>query len=313
MLSPSVLVSLVFVYGFMLLTGYLSFTGSTLMPRYTFVGLNRYRDLFANEVWWASVANLAWFTVPFIASEPGFGLLLAILLDQRIRGKAHCERCSSIRWRCRRSSPAPRGNGCSIPALGIERAANLGWPASRRWLGDPDLAIFCVVLAAVWQCAGFVAALFLAGLRGIDDEIVKAAQVDGASMPTIYRRVVSRCSGRCSSPSWSILTHLAIKTFDLVVALTAGGPGTSTSPLRCSCTRSPSSAGRLGIGAASAMMMLAAVIAVVVPLMYLEARPREISVIPDFPGRIYRRSCCLRAVRAVADLRRDRHVVQRPR
>src|SRR5262249_35244787 len=84
-LAPSVGASLIFVYGFVLVTGYLSFTASTLMPRYELVGLGRYRELFSNEVWWTAAANLVWFTVPFVAICVLVGLLLAILLDQRIR------------------------------------------------------------------------------------------------------------------------------------------------------------------------------------------------------------------------------------
>src|SRR5262245_57455819 len=84
-LAPSIGASLIFVYGFVLVTGFLSFTSSTLMPRYELVGFGRYRELFANEVWWTAAANLAWFTLPFIAICVIFGLLLAILLDQRIR------------------------------------------------------------------------------------------------------------------------------------------------------------------------------------------------------------------------------------
>ena len=130
----------------------------------------------------------------------------------------------------------------------------------------------CVVIAAVWQCSGFVAALFLAGLRGIDDEILKAAQVDGAAMPTIYRRIVLPIMRPVFFSVMVILTHLAIKTFDLVVALTAGGPGTSSWLPTIFMYTFAFERGRLGIGAASAMMMLAAVVAVLIPMLYLEAR-----------------------------------------
>src|SRR4029078_10335991 len=140
------------------------------------------------------------------------------------------------------------------------------------WLSDPDRAIYCVVIAAVWQCAGFVTALFLAGLGGDPEEMIKEAQVDGASMPTIYRRVVLPSMRPVFFSVLVILTHLAIKTFDLVVALTAGAPATSSYLPTMFMYVYSFERGRLGIGAASAMMMMAAVIAVVIPLMYLEAR-----------------------------------------
>ncbi len=235
-LSPSVCVSVIFVYGFVLVTGYLSFTPSTLMPRYALVGLDRYRDLFSNDVWWESVNNLAWFTAQIVAG-------------------------TAWQW-------------LFNPTYGLERAVqNFGWSSFRfNWLGNPDLAIFCVVIAAIWQCTGFVASLFLAGLRSVDDEIVKAAQIDGASLPTIYRRIILPVIRPVFFSVTLILAHLAIKTFDIIVVMTAGGPGTATWLPSYFMYTFAFERGRMGIGAASAMMMLAMIVAVLVPLMYLESR-----------------------------------------
>lgn len=273
-LAPSFAASLIFVYGFMLVTGYMSFTASQMMPRYTFVGLARYRDLFANDVWWESVRNLAWFTVPFIGVSIAIGLMLAIFLDQRIRQEGALRAIYLYPLALSQIVAGTAWQWMLNPSLGLQDAVrDLGWSTFKMsWLGDPDRAIFCVVIAAVWQCAGFVAALFLAGLRGVDEEIVKAAQVDGASLPTIYRRVVLPSMRPVFFSVLVILTHLAIKTFDLVVALTQGGPGTSSFLPTMFMYTFAFERGRLGIGAASAMMMMVAVIAVVVPLMYLEAR-----------------------------------------
>jgi glucose/mannose transport system permease protein len=96
------------------------------------------------------------------------------------------------------------------------------------WLVDTDMAIYCVVIAGIWQSAGFAMALFLAGLRGIDDSIIKAAQVDGASLPRIYWRIVLPSLRPVFFSTLMVLSHLAIKSFDLVMALTAGGPGFAT-------------------------------------------------------------------------------------
>jgi glucose/mannose transport system permease protein len=95
------------------------------------------------------------------------------------------------------------------PGLGIEKMVrDWGFPNFEfGWLVDTDMAIYCVVIAGIWQSAGFAMALFLAGLRGIDDSIIKAAQVDGASLPRIYWRIVLPACGRCSSPrSWCCRT-----------------------------------------------------------------------------------------------------------
>jgi glucose/mannose transport system permease protein len=140
------------------------------------------------------------------------------------------------------------------------------------WLVNPDMAIYTVVIAGVWQSSGFVMALFLAGLRGIDDEIIKAAQVDGARLPTIYRRIVVPALRPVFFSVLLILAHIAIKSFDLVMALTAGGPGTASDVPAIFMYQFSFNRGQLGLGSAAAIMMLVTIVAVLVPLMYLEAR-----------------------------------------
>jgi glucose/mannose transport system permease protein len=260
-LAPSVLIALVFVYGFIIITGYLSLTNSRLMPRYEFSGFQRYTELFANDVWWTSAANLGWFGIPFIAICVGLGLFLAILLDQKIRNEGALRAIFLYPMALSFIVTGTAWQWILNPGLGLEKVFHdWGWTSfSFDWLGNPDKAIFCVVIAAVWQSTGFVMALFLAGLRGVDSEIFKAAQMDGASLPLFFSVLL-------------ILCHITIKTFDLVVALTAGGPGTSSSLPAMFMYTFSFNRGQLGLGAASSMMMLATVVAVLVPLMYLESR-----------------------------------------
>ena len=204
-------------------------------------------------------------------------MLLAILLDQRIRLEGALRAVFLYPLALSQIVAGTAWQWLLNPGFGIEKSVqNIGWTSFKfGWLGNPDLAIFCVALAAVWQCAGFVAALFLAGLRGIDDEIVKAAQVDGATMPTIYRRIIIPVLRPVFFSVLLILAHLAIKTFDLIVAMTAGGPGTSTWTPSIFMYTFAFGRGRMGLGAASAMMMLAMVVAVLVPLMYLRRAGRR--------------------------------------
>jgi glucose/mannose transport system permease protein len=273
-LSPSVAVSFVFVYVFVLITAYLSFTPSTLLPRYTFVGLARYRELFANPNWWDALSNLAWFGLPFILGCTGFGLLLAILMDQRIRAEGVLRSIYLYPLALSQVVAGTVWQWLFSPSYGIEKVVQgLGWTSFHfDWIGNADKAIFCIVIAAVWQSAGFVAALFLAGLRGIDDEIVRAAQVDGASMPLIYRRIILPTIRPVFFSVLLVLTHLAIKTFDLIVAMTAGGPGTSTVLPSLFMYTYAFERGRMGIGAASSVIMLMLIVSLLVPLMYLGSR-----------------------------------------
>jgi glucose/mannose transport system permease protein len=106
---------------------------------------------------------------------------------------------------------------------------------SMDWLVDSDMAIYTVVIAGVWQSSGFVMALFLAGLRGVDDSIIKAAMVDGASLPTIYRKIVIPALRPVFFSVLLVLSHIAIKSFDLVMALTAVVPAHRPTFLPFSC------------------------------------------------------------------------------
>jgi glucose/mannose transport system permease protein len=133
-------------------------------------------------------------------------------------------------------------------------------------------AIYTIVIAGVWQSSGFVMAMFLAGLRGVDSEIIKAASIDGATLPTIYWRIIIPIMRPVFLTAFVILSHLAIKSFDLVVALTGGGPGYSTELPATFMYSSTFSRNQVGVGAASAVIMLMTVAAIMVPYLYSEIR-----------------------------------------
>jgi glucose/mannose transport system permease protein len=163
------------------------------------------------------------------------------------------------------------------PGLGLEKLVrDWGWESFRfEWLIDSDKAIYCIAIAGVWQSAGFVMALFLAGLRGIDDSIIKAAQVDGANLPLIYWRIIIPSLRPVFFSTLMVVSHLAIKSFDLVMALTAGGPGYATDLPATFMYTMAFSRGQIGLGAASATIMLATVAAIVVPYLYSELRVKK--------------------------------------
>ena len=116
------------------------------------------------------------------------------------------------------------------PGIGLEHIMHQwGWESFEfDWIKNRTFAIYTVVIAAVWQSSGFVMAMFLAGLRGIDGEIMKAAQIDGASGFRMYRRIIIPLLRPAFLSAFVILAHLSIKAYDLVIALTNGGPGRAT-------------------------------------------------------------------------------------
>jgi len=273
-LSPTVVASLVFVYGFIGLTAWLSLTDSRMMPNFEYSGFGQYATLFELDRWWTAARNLGIFGGLFILACLSIGLGMAILLDQRIRHEGALRAIYLYPMALSFIVTGAAWKWILNPGLGLEKMMH-DWGFghfSFDWLVDPDMSIYTVVIAGVWQSSGFVMALFLAGLRGVDDAIIKAAMVDGASLPAIYRRIVIPSLRPVFFSVLLVLSHIAIKSFDLVMALTAGGPGTSSDVPAIFMYQFSFTRGRLGLGAASAMMMLATVLAVLVPLMYLETK-----------------------------------------
>ncbi|MES2074282.1 carbohydrate ABC transporter permease [Rugamonas rubra] len=273
-LSPTIIASLVFVYGFIGLTAWLSLTESRMMPNFEFAGFGQYTTLFEIDRWWTSASNLGIFGGLFILVCLVIGLSMAILLDQRIRHEGALRAIYLYPMALSFIVTGAAWKWILNPGLGLEKMVHdWGFPNfSFDWLVNSDMAIYTVVIAGVWQSSGFVMALFLAGLRGVDDAIIKAAMVDGASLPTIYRRIVIPSLRPVFFSVLLVLAHIAIKSFDLVMALTAGGPGNSSDVPAIFMYQFSFTRGQLGLGAASAMMMLATVLAVLVPLMYMETK-----------------------------------------
>lgn len=275
--APTFVLAFLFIYGLILWNGYLSVSGSRLLPSYEYVGFETYSSLFDNDRFQVALKNMAIFGVLFIGGALGLGLFLAILLDQKIRAEGVLRTIYLYPMALSFIVTGTAWKWILNPGLGLEKFMHdLGWASfSFGWLIDPEKAIYCVVLAGVWQSAGFVMALFLAGLRGIDDSIIKAAQVDGASLPRIYLRIILPSLGPVFFSTIMVLAHIAIKSFDLVMALTAGGPGYATDLPATFMYSMAFSRGQINQGAASATIMLAIVAAIVIPYLYSELRSKK--------------------------------------
>ncbi|MFM2065618.1 MAG: hypothetical protein RLZZ584_527 [Pseudomonadota bacterium] len=276
-LAPSFVLSFLFIYGLIAWNGYLSVSASRLLPNYEFVGLEQYHILWESERWRVALKNLGIFSVLFIGFAMTVGLLLAILLDQKIRAEGVLRTIYLYPMALSFIVTGTSWKWIMNPGLGIEHLMHQwGFESfSFNWLVDPDMAIYTVVIAGVWQSAGFVMALFLAGLRGIDDSIIKAAQIDGATLPRIYWRIIVPSLRPVFFSTLMVLAHIAIKSFDLVMALTAGGPGFATDVPATFMYTMAFNRGQIGLGAASATIMLATVAAIVVPYLYSELRSQR--------------------------------------
>lgn len=275
-LAPAFVLGLAFIYGFMIWNGALSLTASRMLPNYEFVGLLQYERLWAMDRWWVAMKNLAIFGVLYVGLSMALGVFLAILLDQKVRGEGFIRTIYLYPMALSFVVTGTAWKWILNPSDGLQKVMqDLGWTSfTFDWLVQSDLAIYCVVIAGVWQSAGFAMALFLAGLRGVDDSIIKAAQIDGASLPRIYWRIVLPTLKPVFFSTLMVLSHLSIKSFDLVMALTSGGPGYATDVPATFMYAMSFSRGQIGLGAASATIMLATVAAIVVPYLYSELRSK---------------------------------------
>lgn len=266
-LAPSLAASFIYVFMFTAWTLYLSLSTSSLLPSYGFAGLENYVSLWSNRRWNIAYTNLFFFSGFYILGSMAVGLLLAILIDQRVRAEAL--------WRTIFLYPLAvsfivTGTVWSWlynPVDGIQALVrSLGWSDfSFALTADRNYAIYAVIITGVWQSSGFAMALFLAGLRSVDPDLVKAAQIDGASTFRTYRKVVLPTIAPIFVAVAVIQIQFAIKTFDLVAALTRGGPGISTTFPAIYVYDLMFQRGQIGEGAAAAIMMLAALAVVLVP------------------------------------------------
>ena len=272
--SPSVFLVLVCVYGYIMFTVYLSFTPSTMMPTYELAGAASYRRLVGLENWSVSLGNLAVFASLYIVVAMVLGLLFAILIDQKIRAESAFRSIFLYPMALSFIVTGTAWKWLLDPGVGLEHTMrSLGWESfAFGWIKDGDLAIYCIVIAAVWQTTGFVMAMFLAGLRGVDAEQVNAARLDGARTWQIYLRIIIPQLGPIFVSAFVILAHMAIKSYDLVIALTNGGPGRSTWLPSVFMYQYTFTRNEMAIGAASAVLMLLAIGVIVLPYLFSEMR-----------------------------------------
>jgi glucose/mannose transport system permease protein len=272
--APSVFAVGVAVYGFMLFTFYLSLTNSRMLPQARYVGFANYRNIWNIETWITSLANVAIFSILYLGLCMSIGLGLAILLDQRIRAEAAFRAIylypmalsfivTGVAWRW-----------FLDPGVGLQGTVrNWGWEGFVfNWIEDSNMAIYAVVIAAVWQSSGFAMAVFLAGMRSIDGEIIKAAQIDGATLFPLYRRIVIPHLRPAFLSIFVVLVNLAIRSYDLVVALTNGGPGRATEMPAMFMFSYTFDRQNMAMGATSAVIMTAIVAAIIIPYVQLELK-----------------------------------------
>lgn len=254
----------------------ISMTNSRMLPSSEFVGLRQYASLMANPRWDVSVTNLAIFGTMFVGCTLVIGFFMAILIDQRVRGENLLRSIYLYPYSMSFIVTGLIWHWMLNPTLGIQKLGrDLGFADFRfDWIVDQQMVIYTLVIAGIWHASGLVMAIALAGLRGVDAEIWKAARVDGVPKWRIYLFVVLPMLRGSVATAGILMAISVVKLYDLAVAMTGGGPGIASEVPAKFVMDHLFDRGNVALATAASTMMLIAVIAIVAPWLYLQERAR---------------------------------------
>ena len=255
-----------------------SFTNIKTLPIFTpvefydaFVGMAQYERLWRTPRWIISITNLGIYgsLYTIFAFVIGFGL--AVLMDQKIRLEGVFRTIYLYPFALSFIVTGHVWAWIMNPAFGLEATVRgLGWESfSFDWLTNREMSIYAVVIAGLWQGTGLVMALMLAGLRGIDDEIWRAARIDGIPKWRTYIQIVLPMMRPVLVTTFVIVASGAVRVYDLVVGLTQGGPGLS-SQVPSMYVYENLFVGALAQGTAASSIMLLATAVILIPWVVVE-------------------------------------------
>ena len=249
-----------------------SFTKSGLLPSLKWVGLQQYERLWDTKKWLVSIENLFIYGLCMLILMFVIGFILAALIDQKVRFESVFRTVILYPYALSFVVTGLIWQWILNPSFGVQGIVrDLGW-ASFTFdpLYNPDIAIFGVLIAGLWQGSGWVMVLMLAGLRGIDEDVWKATRVDGIPTWKTYVVVIIPMMRPVFITTLVIVTTGIVKVFDLIVAQTGGGPGIATEVPAKYVYDLMFQAQNLGQGFAASTMMLLTVMLVVIPWAMLE-------------------------------------------
>ena len=269
---PMILTAVVIFLGGTIWTVVYSFTSSKLLPRAKFVGFEQYERLWSAPRWVVSVENLAIYGILSLIFSLVIGFLLAALMDQKIRFENTFRTIFLYPFALSFIVTGLVWQWILNPEFGVQSVVrSLGWESfTFDPLYNPQIVIYGVLIAGLWQGTGLVMCLLLAGLRGIDEDIWKASRVDGIPMWKTYLFVVIPMMRPVFVTTLVIIASGIVRVYDLVVAQTSGGPGIASEVPAKYVYDYMFQAQNLGQGFAASTMMLITVAIIIVPWAYLE-------------------------------------------
>ncbi|MBA5777121.1 sugar ABC transporter permease [Stappia sp. F7233] len=269
-LLPAAVIVLVVYLGCMVWTVRLSFSSSKLLPVLDWVGVRQYSRLFANERFLISVENIVLFGVLFIAGCLVLGFLLAVFIDQKVRSEAAFRTIFLYPYAMSFVVTGLAWQWFLNPTLGLQKIVrDLGFESfTFDWLVNQDMVVYTLVIAGVWHGSGLVMCILLAGLRGVDEDLWKAARIDGIPTWRVYLSIVLPLLGPMIVTAVVLLATSVVKLYDLVVAMTHGGPGIASEVPAKFVMDHFFERNNIGLATAAATMMLISVAAVLAPWVY---------------------------------------------
>lgn len=274
---PMMLTAVVIFLGGTIWTVVYSFTNSKLLPRAKFVGLDQYERLWDAPRWIVSIQNLAIYGALTLVFSLVMGFVLAALMDQKIRFENTFRTIFPFPFALSFIVTGLVWQWILNPEFGVQSVVrSLGWESfAFDPLYDAQIVIYGVLIAGLWQGTGLVMCLLLAGLRGIDEDIWKAARVDGIPMWKTYLFIVIPMMRPVFITTLVIIASGIVKVYDLVVAQTSGGPGIASEVPAKYVYDYMFQAQNLGQGFAASTMMLVTVAIIIIPWAYLEFGGRK--------------------------------------
>jgi glucose/mannose transport system permease protein len=252
----------------------ISFTNSRTFPSDELVGFAQYVRLFNNDRWNLSMQNLALYGVLFIAACMLIGFLLAVFIDQKVMGEGVFRTVFLYPYAMSFVATGLVWQWLLNPGNGLQQAVRqMGYADfTFDWIIDQDMVIYTIVIATVWQASGLVMALLLAGLRGIDEEIWKAARLDGIPTWRVYVSIVLPMIGSSVATVFVLLLTAVVKVFDSVVSMTQGGPGTASEVPAKFIMDHLFGRANIALASAASIVLLLTVAALVAPFLYARSR-----------------------------------------
>jgi len=274
---PMILTVLFVFLGGSIWTMAYSFTSSRLLPKWKFVGFDQYERLWETRRWIISIENLALYGIFSLIFTLVIGFTLAALLDRKIRFENTFRTILLYPFALSFIVTGLTWQWILNPDFGLQGVIrDLGWEAFSfdPW-NDPETVMFGLLISGLWQGTGLIMVILLAGLRGIDEDIWRAARIDGIGTVKTYIRIIIPMMRPVFVTALVLIAAGIIKIYDLVVAQTDGGPGIASEVPAKYVMNYMFGAQNLGQGFAASTMMLVSVIVILIPWAYLEFGGRK--------------------------------------